>query len=235
MIASQVPRALLLDLDDTIIDDTGSVDPSWHEACSLCPDQRLAVEVNVIREWYWSDSARHRVGRLDLAVARREIVLMAFERLGIDDNSLADAIASKYGALRDERTTLIPGAVQSIERFRSEGCKTALLTNGAGPAQRAKIARFKLESLFDEVLVEGEVGYGKPDHRIFRAALRMLNAAAADAWMVGDNLAWDVAPAKAMGICAVWVDAHNRGLPASAPCEPDHIVRSLAHLRLQAN
>jgi putative hydrolase of the HAD superfamily len=220
----------LLDLDDTIIDDSGGVDSSWREACSLCSHPGFVAEVNSVREWYWSDSARHRVGRLDLAVARRQIVAMALQQLGIDDNALADAMASKYGALRDERITLIPGAVETIERFRAQGCRTALLTNGAGTAQRAKIARFNLEPLFDAVLVEGELGYGKPDQRIFEAGLRMLHAAAADAWMVGDNLAWDVAPAKALGICAVWVDAENRGLPASAPCEPDRIVRSLAHL-----
>ncbi|HKY21840.1 MAG TPA: hypothetical protein VJM31_11550 [Vicinamibacterales bacterium] len=31
--ATSLPRALLLDLDDTILDDSSSVDGCWREAC----------------------------------------------------------------------------------------------------------------------------------------------------------------------------------------------------------
>jgi putative hydrolase of the HAD superfamily len=225
-----LPQALLLDLDDTILDDSGGIEESWVSACSSCVDERLAVEVASVREWFWSDPDRHRTGRLDLAVARRKIVRMAMTRLGIQDGCLVNEVASRYETQRDSRLTLIPGAVETIQWFRSQRCKTALLTNGASAAQRAKITRFNLERLFDAVLIEGELHYGKPDHRMFRAALTALDSAAQEVWMVGDNLTWDIAPAKALGIAAIWVDTRGRGLPTPTPCRPDRVVRALAEL-----
>jgi putative hydrolase of the HAD superfamily len=42
-----------------------------------------------VREWYWSDPGRHRVGRLDLFAARREIVVISLRELGVEDPALA--------------------------------------------------------------------------------------------------------------------------------------------------
>ena len=85
------------------------------------------------------------------------------------------------------------------------------------------------------ILIEGELGFGKPDERVYRAALDALAVESSDAWMVGDNLTWDVAPAKRLGIHAIWIDAAGRGLPQSPPCVPDRIVRVLAELRSHAD
>ena len=147
-----VPRVVLLDLDDTIVDDTSAVNECWMAACSGCPHAGLTEAIRSVREWYWSDPGRHRVGRLDMPVARRHIVRMAMGRIGLADEGLIDQIASRYGALRDERLALIPGAIETVQWFRESGCRTALLTNGAGSAQRVKIARFGLEPLFDLIV-----------------------------------------------------------------------------------
>ena len=37
--------------------------------------------------------------------------------------------------------------------------------------------------LFDSILIEGELGFGKPDPRIYMRALKELNVTAVDAWM----------------------------------------------------
>ena len=229
-----LPRGLLLDLDDTIVDDTTAVDTSWEEACRQCmPDEgyaRVLAAITDVRNWYWADAERHRVGRLDMGAARRTIVAMALRWVGRHDDGLAAAIAAQYGHLRDVRLELLPGAVDAIRWFRSVGCRTALLTNGAGAAQRRKIARFGLEELFDLICIEGELGFGKPDDRIYHHALRQLEIAPNHAWMVGDNLVWDIEPAQRLGLRAIWVDSRRRGIPESAPCIPDRVVRRLLDL-----
>jgi putative hydrolase of the HAD superfamily len=111
------------------------------------------------------------------------------------------------------------------------GCRLALLTNGAADAQRRKISRFGLASLFDVILVEGEVGFGKPDERIYRLALRELNVDPQNAWMVGDNLEWDVAAPQKLGLFTVWIDRHGKGLPAERGIRPDRIMKALSELR----
>ena len=91
--------------------------------------------------------------------------------------------------------------------------------------------RFELADLFDVILVEGELGFGKPDERVYKRALTALGVKPADAWMVGDNLEWDVAAPQKLGMSGVWIDARGRGLPVQSAAKPDYIVRSLAELR----
>ena len=111
------------------------------------------------------------------------------------------------------------------------GTRLALLTNGAAVAQRRKITRFELADLFDAILVEGELGFGKPDERVYERALSALDVKPSDAWMVGDNLEWDVAAPQKLGLSGIWIDTRGRGLPEQSSVRPDHIVRSLAELR----
>jgi putative hydrolase of the HAD superfamily len=50
---------------------------------------------------------------------------------------------------------------------------------------------------------------------------------------VGDNLEWEVVPAKRLGMGAVWVDPAGRGLeiPREAThARPDRVVRAIREL-----
>ena len=106
----------------------------------------------------------------------------------------------------------------------------ALLTNGSATAQRAKIDRFGLRDHFEVVLIEGELGFGKPDPRVYHRALLALAVGAADTWMVGDNLEWDVAAPQELGVQGIWVDLRGTGVPHTSTTKPDRIIRALADL-----
>jgi putative hydrolase of the HAD superfamily len=233
-----LPQAILLDLDDTILDDTSGVVSSWREACLAHRSAMNGLDpaavfdaIDRIREWYWSDPERHRIGRLDLAWARGEVVRLALLDIGVDDPGLARRIGDSYHALRDQGITLFDDAVATVEWFREQGCRLALLTNGGSQGQREKINRFGLAHLFDSILVEGEVGFGKPDPRIYARALSDLRVSPAETWMVGDNLEWDVAGPQREGITGIWIDVRGQGLPAGHQVRPARIIRRLAELR----
>ncbi|HKW46814.1 MAG TPA: HAD family hydrolase [Gemmatimonadaceae bacterium] len=235
-----IPEGLLLDLDDTILDDTGSVVSSWMDACEA---HRSAMEtldpaevfdaIDKIRDWYWSDPERHRLGRLDLAAARCEVVRLALAGIGVDAPELAQKIGETYHTLRTEGLQPFDDAVDTVKWLREKGHRLALLTNGAGPAQRAKLDRFGLANLFDAILIEGEVGFGKPDPRIYVRALNELGVTPDQAWMVGDNLEWDVAGPQRHGIAGIWIDLRGTGVPAGQHVRPDRVIRRLSDLRTQ--
>lgn len=232
------PRAVLLDLDDTILDDSSLISESWREACAaqagrLAPFEAATV-VDTIRKaskWFWDDPDRHREGRLQLETARREVVRLALRDLGIEDAELAACIGDAYSRRRDAGMEPLPEAIDTVRWLRDSGHRLALLTNGAAVAQRRKIARFELADLFDAIFVEGELGFGKPDARVYERALSALDVQPSDAWMVGDNLEWDVAAPQRLGLAGVWIDRRGLGLPDQSSVRPDHIVRSLAELR----
>jgi len=233
-----LPQAILLDLDDTILDDSGGIVASWRDAChahqsrlnGLAP-KAVFEAIDRLREWYWSDPERHRLGRLELAWARGEVVRLALADLGVDDDELARQIGDTYHASRDEAIKPFDDAVATVEWLRSQGCRLALLTNGGSKGQRRKIDRFGLARLFDVILIEGEVGFGKPDPRIYAQALAALDVPATEAWMVGDNLEWDVAGPQREGIAGIWIDARGRGVPPEHTVRPDRIIARLADLR----
>ena len=127
----------------------------------------------------------------------------------------------------------LPEAIDTVRWLRARGIKLALITNGAGEAQQRKIERFDLGVLFNAILVEGEMGFGKPDERIYRRALRDLEVNPEDAWMVGDHLEFDVAAPQQLGLFAVWIDTGGRGLPPDRQVRPDRVIRRLSELRAE--
>ena len=235
---SAFPRAVLLDLDDTILDDSSAVISCWRDACVAHQSRMNGLDAGIVfdaidrmREWYWSDPERHRAGRLELAWARGEVVRLALAELGVEDEELARRIGETYHARRDDAIRPFEDAVATVEWLRANGCRLALLTNGGSKGQRLKIDRFDLAPLFDAILIEGEVGFGKPDPRIYTQALAALDVQASEAWMVGDNLEWDVAGPQREGIAGIWIDARGRGIPAGHAVRPDRIIGRLADLR----
>jgi len=184
-----------------------------------------------VREWYWADPERHRTGRLGLAAARREVAHLALKDVGLDDAALAQRIGDTYHSLRDAGLQPFAEAIDTVAWLRDSGCRLALLTNGSAAMQRNKINRFGLADLFDLILIEGELGFGKPDPRVYERALDSLGVGPTDSWMVGDNLEWDVAQPQRHGIYSIWVDARGRGVPAGYVVQPDRIIQRLSDLR----
>jgi putative hydrolase of the HAD superfamily len=239
MVDKKLPKAILLDLDDTIIAFSNSVDPSWRKVCEEFANQigNLTAEVlftaiKECRTWYWGNAERNLRKRCDLKTARREIVIETFVRLGIHEPILAQELADAYTKERDapEAIWLIPGAIKTLRYFKEQGSLLALVTNGSMEAQRRKIEQFGLAEFFDCIVIEGEFGVGKPNERIYLYALEQLGVDAKEAWMVGDDLEWDVAGAQRLGIRSIWIDYQGSGLPESSSIQPDWIVRSLSEL-----
>jgi len=230
-------EVLVLDLDDTILDDRSGGEPAWREAAQLLhrqdPELDLESLLGAIRaqaDWFWSDAGRHRSGRLDLVAARRTIVQRALEALGRPGGAVAELAVRRYDEVRESRFALLDGAEAAVTRLRDEFRHLALLTNGASVPQRAKIERFGLERFFDHIQVEGEVGCGKPEARAFHRVAAAFGAPPERCLMVGDDFGRDVLGALDAGLHAVWIDRQGRGAPPERPPRPHGTALSLAAL-----
>lgn len=162
--------------------------------------------------------------------ATRAIVGEALDGLGASNEALAAPLAARYRALRDDALVLYPGAVELLDELTSVGHTLGVITNGEAALQRAKLERFNLLGYFAYVGIEGETGVGKPDVEAYWRALRSLGCDPADAWMIGDNLEWDVLGPQSVGLRTVWIDRHARGLPDDTTARPNHITKSVADL-----
>ena len=237
----ELPRAMLIDMDDTILTLTETSTRCWGDLCvtyaprlSAVDVQELAALLHISRAEYWRDPERHRSGRLDLMGSRRAILSHFLTQIGTLDveltESLAEEMAHYFTETYFSTLTAFPGAIEAVRELRARGVKLALITNGEGREQRRKIEQFELAPLFDCVIVEGEFGKGKPDLEVYHHALTTLAVEPHEAWMVGDNLEWEVFVPKQLGLYTVWVDFAKKGLPATVPVQPDRIIHNLAEL-----
>jgi len=233
------PKALLVDLDDTIVSDSDRAGANWAAAVEAAaavvpfPADAVLRAIEIERDWFWSDPERHRIGRADLIAARRAIVAAALRRAAVPEAEMPTAVAAivaAYGARTEADRGPFPGSLEALHSIREMGIKLALVTNGAAEVQRAKIERFGLAPLFDAIVVEGEFGQGKPEPAVYAHALASLGVAAADAWMVGDNLEWDVAAPRRMGMCGVWIAPNPPAGREAADIDADAILPDLPAL-----
>lgn len=234
-----LPKAILFDLDDTIIS-AGSrklvfltLAEEFAAAFAPLTPAEAAARLEAHAAVFWDDPERHRHRRLNLAEGRRTMIAEAFAGMSAEapgaTPKAAEAFAARLHAAREENR-LFPSAVETLEAIRSAGVKMALVTNGSADMQRAKIAQFDLARLFDHIQIEGEAGFGKPEERAYLHAMQALGVEAADTWMVGDNLEWEVAAPQRLGIFAVWHDHLGEGLPPGSPYRPDRIIRAISEL-----
>jgi len=229
-------KALLVDLDDTLLDYTGGVDECWQHACEAhagpvgIDPSGLVKAIAETRRWFWSDPGRHRIERTDMLRAWTRITAHALASVGRADEEMAATIAADFSERRWARMVLFPGVTDALEALRGRGVPMALVTNGDTVHQRRKIAQHDLERFFDVIVIEGEMGVGKPQEVVYRYALSKLRIKADEAWMVGDNLEWDVAAPQRLGLRGIWVDGPGLGLPKASGVVPHRIVRAFPEL-----
>jgi len=239
---TRLPKAILFDLDDTIIAAYGRPELAWSAVIAefaplLSPlsNSEVLTAVLATASSFWSDPERHREWRLKIRDARREIVARAFSELArrgehVPSAEVQTRFADRFSDYRNENLQLFSDAHATIDTLRTNGVKLALITNGAGEDQRAKIERFDLVRRFHHIQIEGEHGFGKPEPRAYRHAMETLGVQAHETWMVGDNLEWEVIAPQKLGIHAIWYDPHGSGVPEGSVAKPDRIVRTLSEL-----
>lgn len=111
--------------------------------------------------------------------------------------------------------------------------RIGVVSNWYGNLDRI-IAEAGMAKLVSAVADSARLGFGKPDPRIFQAALKSLGAVPADAAMVGDSLEKDCVPAHALGLKTVWYrpasDDANANARRDGAASADHVVTDLEDL-----
>src|SRR5437016_865931 len=229
-------KALLVDLDDTLLDYSGGVEDSWRSACQALATTAgvdavaLADAVRIERRRFWDDVSRHRIERVNMMGAWPKTAANGLERMGAPSPELAARIAEDFAARRWAVMRLFPGVPEALGRLCAAGVPMALVTNGDKTQQRRKIETYDLARFFEVIVIEGEFGAGKPEEIVYRHALERLGIAAAEAWMVGDHIEWDVAAPQRLGLRGIWVDRDRTGLPEGTAVRPHRIVREFCEL-----
>jgi putative hydrolase of the HAD superfamily len=84
----------------------------------------------------------------------------------------------------------------------SQNYQIGLLTNSPAPFVRSIMSENCLNDLFDSIVVSSEVGYAKPEHRIYDIMLSQLSISPKDALMIDDNPD-NISGAAAIGMAGI--------------------------------
>jgi putative hydrolase of the HAD superfamily len=98
-----------------------------------------------------------------------------------------------------------PEILATLERLRADGYAMAIVSNVSlyPDLMRSDLERLGLAPFLRAAVFSSEVGYRKPDARIFRAALDRVRIEPPAAVFVGDRLYDDIGGAQAVGMRAV--------------------------------
>ena len=244
MSAAPVLRAVLFDLDDTLIDWSG-FDHDWekHERTLLrSVYDYVRAELHPLDDFEalvatffartraaWEDArASLRAPHLG-AVLANSLVDLGVPPARVNARRLLEAYP--WGA--HPGAAVFPDALDVLPLLRRHGVRVGIVTNAYQPMwlRDREIEHFGLLPHFPECRVSAaDVGYLKPHPAIFEHALRLVGARPEQAVFVGDNPVADIAGAQAVGLQAVLRVTHPAPPMLSGLIVPDRAVNSLHEL-----
>lgn len=149
-------------------------------------------------------------------------------KLGVDDEQLAEKLAERFGAERRSRPHVYEETFKVLDELKGNK-KLLLLTNGCPALQQEKIAGVpELSPYFDEIVISGAFGKGKPDPSIFEHALSLLGLSPAEVIMVGDKQSTDIRGGLSAGLKTVWIN--RTGKEKDTSVQPDFEISHLSEL-----
>jgi putative hydrolase of the HAD superfamily len=219
-------RGVLLDLDDTLLDQRGAVRTAlfaWLPELGVTPTPALHRT--------WVDLQEHhliawRERRVTFPEQRRRRLRDFLPLLGIPyAEADLDRIFDRYLAAYREAYVLFDDVPDALAALRSAGLATAVLTNGIAEQQNDKIARVGLTGRLGPVFTAEDLGVAKPSPAAFAEVCARWGLPPASVLSVGDRHDLDVVPAREAGLDAVHLDRWNEG-PHDEPAR----ITSLAEL-----
>jgi len=216
---------LLFDLDHTLIDgdasEAAAFDYTLRRAGADDPDDYLAPYVK-INTALWTAVEAGEITPNDVR-SERFAQLIAATDLEANPQAMGDDFVFGMGANGE----LYPGTIETLDSL-AQVATLALVTNGIGEVQRARLARLDLDKYFDAIVISGEVGVAKPGPEIYDLTFAKLGQPdKATTLMIGDSLSSDMAGGISYGIATCWYAAHSS---ADTPTNVDHRITTLEEL-----
>ncbi|MFT3760950.1 phosphoglycolate phosphatase [Thauera sp.] len=195
------PRAVLFDLDGTLLDTIGDLaDAANLMLAELGRPQRPQDEIhrfvgkgipNLVRRCMTEDTAASE-SEIDAAV---------------------DVFRRHYALVNGRRATIYPGIEEVLRALDARAVRLAVVTNKAEAFTLPLLDRMGIAGYFDTVVSGDTLPVKKPDPAMLRLACERLGVAPAEALMIGDS-ANDALSAQGAGMPVLLVSyGYSEGVP----------------------
>jgi putative hydrolase of the HAD superfamily len=251
------PRAVLFDYGHTLVD----FQRLPAALVAAYGDIRARLEDLVGEELPQTDVLAHRMAEaVDVLITQSylegrlqefdmvELLAGAFASIGITvgPDVVEELVAIDHRAFT-ESITVPETTIRTLETLQARGLRMGVVSNMhlRADLMRADLAALGLDRFLSATVFSSEIGWRKPDPRIFTAALAGLGVTAEETVFVGDRLRDDIGGAQAVGMRAVLTREFRDELEGPDRedairfwreqeevelLRPDHDIRNLAEL-----
>jgi putative hydrolase of the HAD superfamily len=207
-------EAVFFDAGETLL----SPQPSWSElSAKVLQERGHDVSVDLMRE-AWRHGGQHFLRAADegrtFSTSHDEshqfwtaLYTDMLEFLGIEDRDAPEVL---YQTFSDPAVySLFEDAIPTIGDLRERGLKLGVISNFEGWL-RTLLDKLDVTHLFDVLAISGDLGWEKPDPRIFKWSMEEVGVDAPSSVHVGDSPNFDAQPAHDLGMTGVLLDRHGR-------------------------
>ncbi len=210
-------EAVLCDMDNTLFDLVGAK----REACRCVVDHLGTGDPETL----FLQFLRGVHGFEDHANIRDYL-----EDLGVYGPGTFEVCCRIYDDVKLDTVEAYPGVEETLECLAGAGIGLAVVTDAESFQARRRLGKTGLMDYFEVVVTPEVSGRRKPEPDSLLYALQHLDAAPAEAMMVGDSLARDIAPGRQLGMTTAFAAYGDWRANRPAAIEADIILAEFSEL-----
>lgn len=220
---------ILFDADGTLLDFDKDERISINRVLSdLNIDS--AIELNTIADSFseinkdiWKEYEKKLISLDELRV-QRFIRLCSKFTLNVDPYELS----SKFMSYLYDGGVVYDGVYQLLLKLKSS-YKLVLVTNGVSEVQHNRFLNADIEKYFTEIIISDEIGFSKPERKIFEYALNKIGCKSLEkVLMVGDSITSDIKGANLLNIDSCWLNRNS--LKNETKYVPTYEIKNITEL-----
>lgn len=226
-------RAVLLDVDDTLVDTTNAMYAAAAAGVAALWPERDAdwhTEAGIrFRHDPGGHFARYTAGELGFGQMRASRLAEVAQHYGLE---LAAGAAETFEAAF--RPTFLAhqhrfdDVLPFLDACDEWGLPVGAVTNSSEAATTPKLVANGLTDRLAVVVTRDSLGYGKPDPRVFRSACDQLGCDPAQTAYIGDEWEADIEGARRAGLHPIWL--RRDGVTATGDADDVPLITSLDQL-----
>lgn len=229
-------KALLLDLDDTLIKSN-----TLYDKALLHVTKSLTKKFNLDEKSFFNSVMDKEmiIQRSFPTVHTRHSRILVFrmaldEVVGTYDLSILPGVEDMYWDYFLKHIEVYDNVKTSLKQLRDHGVKIAIVSDGALGLRIKKATAAGLVPYVDQIFASEEVIFEKPFGALFTLALSKLEVEAKDTIMLGNNYKNDIRGAQLVGIRAGMFDPPEDGNPMGQDQQirvvPDFVINDFSEI-----